>query len=270
MIRALLVDLDGTLLDNDVERFIAAYFDLLAGDLLRFGAKDQILRAIMQGTKAMLDNDDPQRTLAEIFYEVFGGATGAAGSDVAPVVAAFYEKTYPQLAPLTRPKDGAGQLLQAAQSKGLDVAIATNPLMVRRAIEQRLAWANVPVDKFEYSLITDVETFHFAKPRLSYFGEALARLGLLPGEAAMVGNDPKDDLAPAAALGIPVFQITETPPEATAGGGLPDAARWLQTDPAGDPHAPNRPDSLLARLKDSWPRHIYDASCDEACALQAG
>jgi len=40
MTRALLVDLDDTLLENDVGRFIAAYFDLLAGDLSAFGPKD--------------------------------------------------------------------------------------------------------------------------------------------------------------------------------------------------------------------------------------
>jgi hypothetical protein len=33
MIQALLVDLDDTLLENDLGRFLPAYFDLLAGEL---------------------------------------------------------------------------------------------------------------------------------------------------------------------------------------------------------------------------------------------
>src|SRR3990172_3907691 len=102
MTRALLVDLDDTLLENDVGRFIAAYFDLLAVSLSAFGSKDDVLRAILGGTKAMLANDDPQRTLADVFYDAFLGATGATLVDVAPVVSTFYARTYPQLASLTR------------------------------------------------------------------------------------------------------------------------------------------------------------------------
>src|SRR3990172_2640884 len=249
MTRALLVDLDDTLLENDVGRFIAAYFDLLAGDLSAFGPKEEVLRAILGGTKAMLASNDPQRSLADVFYDSFLGATGAAHADVAPVVSTFYARTYPRLAYLTQPKPGAAELLDAARTKGLDLAVATNPLMVRSSIEFRLAWAGVPVGTFDYALITDVETFHFAKPRLSYYAEALGRLGLLPGEAAMVGNDPTEDLAPAAALGLAVFHVSDTPQHGMAGGSLREAARWLQTDPAGDPIAANRPESLIARME---------------------
>lgn len=208
-----------------------------------------MLRAILDGTKAMLANDDPQRTLANVFYDSFLGTTGAAHADIAPVVSTFCARTYPQLAYLTQPKVGAAELLDAARTKGLDLAVATNPLMVRSAIELRLSWAGVPVGTFDCALITDVETFHFAKPRLSYYAEALGRLGLLPGEAAMVGNDPTEDLAPAAALGLAVFHVSDTPQHGMAGGSLREAAKWLQTDPTGDPIAANRPESLIARME---------------------
>ncbi|MBM2842841.1 MAG: DinB 2 protein [Anaerolineales bacterium] len=66
MIQALLVDLDDTLLENDLGKFIPAYFDLLAGELAPFGPKDQILGALLAGTKAMLGNEDPERTLAQV------------------------------------------------------------------------------------------------------------------------------------------------------------------------------------------------------------
>ncbi len=249
MTRALLIDLDDTILENDVGRFIAAYFDLLAENLSAFGSKDEVLRAILGGTKAMLENVDPQRTLANVFYDTFLGSTGAALADVARAVETFYTQTYPRLGNLTRPKEGASDLLDAARIKGLEIAVATNPLMIRKAIEMRLSWAGVPPGSFDYALITDVETFHFAKPRLSYYAEALARLGLLPGEAAMIGNDPAEDLAPAAALGLAVFHVSASPQDGMAGGSLRDAARWLQADPTGDPLAASRPESLIARLE---------------------
>jgi len=249
MTRALLADLDDTLLQNDVARFIAAYFDLLAGDLSAFAPKDEGLQAILGGTKAMLENDDPQRTLAEVFYDTFCRATGATRRDVEAAVQRFYAQTYPRLADLTRPMDGAGELLKAARARDITIAVATNPLMIRRAIELRLAWAGVPVGEFDYALITDVETFHFAKPRLAYYAEALARLGLLPSEAVMIGNDPAEDLAPAAGLGMAVFHVSGAPQEGLPGGDLRRAATWLEADPPGDPLAPNRPESLIARLE---------------------
>src|SRR3990172_4959193 len=211
MIQALLVDLDDTLLENDLGKFIPAYFDLLAEELATFGPRDQILAALLAGTKAMLGNEDPERTLAQVFYVSFESATGADPLQVAVVLDHFYRETYRQLSTLTRRKDGASDFLRAAFSQGLAVAVATNPLMIRPAIEHRLRWAGAPSDEFGYALITDVETLHFAKPRPAYFAEALAYLGRLPSEAAMVGNDPNEDLEPAASLGMPTFHVTASP-----------------------------------------------------------
>jgi len=249
MIQALLVDLDDTLLENDLGRFIPAYFDLLAGELAEFGPKDRILGAILAGTKAMLGNEDPERTLAQVFYASFEEATGADPLKVAVVLDHFYRGTYPQLATITRRKDGASDFLRAAFSQGLAVAIATNPLMIRPAIEHRLSWAGVPSDEFGYALITDVETLHFAKPRPAYFAEALAYLGRLPTEAAMVGNDPNEDLEPAASLGMPTFQVTGSPVDGGPSGDLAEASRWLAAQAQVEPPPVNQPAALIARFE---------------------
>ena len=86
MIQALLVDLDDTLLANDVARFLPAYFDLLASDLSVFAPKDQVLTALLAGTKAMLGNEDPELTLAAVFYRSFEAAVGAGQEKVAVVL----------------------------------------------------------------------------------------------------------------------------------------------------------------------------------------
>jgi FMN phosphatase YigB (HAD superfamily) len=249
MIRGLLIDLDDTLLENDLARFIPAYFDLLAGSLSAFGPKEQVLGAILAGTKAMIGNDDATRTLAEAFFASFRSSTGADPTTVAAVLEGFYRDVYPRLENLTRPKPGASELLRAAKSQGLVIAVATNPLMIRPAIEQRLAWAGVPVDAFEYALITDVETFHFAKPRPAYVAEALAYLGLLPGEAVMIGNDVGEDLDPAASLGLPVFNAAASATDDRASGDLMEAARWLAAQTAAESAPVHRPESLIARFE---------------------
>jgi len=249
MIHALLVDLDDTLLENDLSRFIPAYFDLLAEELSAFAPKERVLTAILAGTKAMVGNEDPRRTLAEIFYQVFQSATGADPAAVADSLGHFYAQTYPRLASLTHPKEGAAALLRAASARGLEIAVATNPLMIRPAIEQRLSWAGVPTPLFPYALISDVETFHFAKPRPAFFAEALAYLGRLPSEAVMVGNDQTEDLDPAAALGLPVFHVTSAPDGEASAGGPAEAVRWLESRLEEERPSVTRPEALIARFE---------------------
>jgi hypothetical protein len=107
----------------------------------------------------------------------------------------------------------------------------------------------VPVGTFDYALITDVETFHFAKPRPAYFAEALAYLGRLPSEAVMVGNDLAEDLDPAAALGLPVFHVTATPVDGRPSGDLIGAARWLAEVIQAEVPPALQPQALVARFQ---------------------
>ena len=109
-------------------------------------------------------------------------------------------------------------LVQAALASNLRLAVATNPLFPRIAIDHRLAWAGVPSDRFAYDLVTSYETFHSAKPQLAYYAEILGHLGVPPSRAAMVGDSPSDDLSPARALGMAVFHVSPSPIQSTPAG----------------------------------------------------
>jgi hypothetical protein len=121
--------------------------------------------------------------------------------------------------------------------------------MIDVAIEHRLAWAGAPPSAVDYALISDVEGFHFAKPQLAYFAEVLGHLGRLPTEAVMVGNDPTEDLDPAAALGLPVFHLSPAPAEGRPGGDYHEALRWLEAIGGEEPQPANRPEALVARFE---------------------
>ena len=95
--------------------------------------------------------------------------------------------------------------MRAAFARGLAVIIATNPLFPTTAIEQRLAWAGVPVDEYPYALVTTYENMHAAKPQPAYYREILAAIDCPPDRALMVGDDWKNDIAPAAAVGLHTF-----------------------------------------------------------------
>jgi len=75
-IRAILFDLDGTLLPQDQNAFIGAYFKGLIKALLPLGADARALEAaVWQGTGAMMKNDG-SKTNRACFAEVFMARTG--------------------------------------------------------------------------------------------------------------------------------------------------------------------------------------------------
>ncbi len=238
MIKALLYDLDDTLLSNDLAEFLPAYSRRLITHFPPATDPARFLKALMHGTAAMRDNTDPGRVLFDQFADFFFPAMGWQFAEAWPRFLEFYRTSYRELRELTRPVPGARGLLEWSLEAGFQVVIATSPLFPLEAIRERLRWAGI--DDLPFHLITAIETSRFSKPRPEYFAEILARLGLRPDEALLIGNDPADDLAPAAALGLPHFWIApdgSTPPahgrSAAQPVGVGDLAafqRWAQAE----------------------------------------
>ncbi len=265
MISALLIDLDDTLLVNDMKRFLPVYLDRLGEYLSNLAPADQIVSLVMAGSLAMIENSDPTRTLQQVFADHFFPHLDVEEKDLVPEINRFYAEVFPSLQALTARREEARQLVEAALKKGIEVVIATSPLFPLPAIEHRLAWAGVPLNVYPYALVTSYENFHFAKPRLEYYAEILARLGLPPHQAAMIGNDPTDDLTPAQSLGLAVFDVNHDSDQ-FPGGDLLDAVDWIdrahqevQNDAEGQLEA------ILARLRgDLSALHTLLPSLNEA------
>ena len=207
MIKTILLDLDDTLLDNPIDRFLPAYLQRVAAYLANRIPPDRLLAELMRGTQAMLDNLDPTRTLEAAFAASFYPALGERPEELAPLFERFYQQDFPALRELTATRDGAQAFIDKLSEPGYEIVIATNPLFPRIAIEERLRWAGLPPAELPLELITTYEDSHFAKPRPEYYAEILGRMGRSPVEAVMAGDDPEGDLAPAKSLGMPVFHL---------------------------------------------------------------
>jgi hypothetical protein len=160
----------------------------------------------------------------------------------------FYTTVFPTIQTITTRYPETDQFMNAIFETGYEVVIATSPVFPRTAILQRLEWAGVPVDQFNYTLITSYEDFHFTKPHLEYYAEILGRLGKPSQEAVMIGNDPINDLEPAQTLGMAVFHAHPSSPDEYPGGSLTDALSWLEDLPEhSNDRSTSRPEILLAR-----------------------
>jgi FMN phosphatase YigB (HAD superfamily) len=249
VITTLLLDLDDTLLGNSDEIFIPAYFEKLSQHLSEIVPKERMLSQIIAGTTAMLENKDPVYPLKEVFDRVFYPGIQLSYEQLLPMTDEFYSIEFPKLQPLTKSIPASRELVKYAFSNDMEVVIATNPLYPQTAVEQRLEWAGLSVDQFEYSLVTSYENSRFAKPRLEYYAEILAKLGRNPHDAVMIGNDRSDDIDPARALGIASFHISNGSSSDVPSGTIRDALEWLKREPdILDPRTAAVPRSLSARL----------------------
>ena len=232
-LRAVLLDLDDTLLGNDIERFLPPYFAALGRRMAQFVAPDDLVKMLLASTRVMMKNDDPAITNQQAFDADFFPRLGRPAASVRPTIAAFYEEDFPALKRHTQPRPQARPLVQALFDQGFDVVIATNPMFPRRAIEHRLDWAGV-LD-FPFKLVTSYENSHFCKPNPHYYEEILGRLGCRPDQAMMVGDDLSNDIEPAAQVGLHTYWIVESPaqadPASYAGrhGNLADCLAWVQS-----------------------------------------
>lgn len=237
----LLIDLDNTLLENDMEVFIPAYLKSLGEHLANHISPERLIPALLDATQCMLQNNQPDRTLKQVFDAEFYEPLGLDQSAMEKPIAEFYARRFPALRSLTKQQPAALGLLQEAAERGYELVLATNPLFPRTAILQRLNWAGVSLETNPFQLIPSYETFHFAKPNPAFFAEILGQLGWPQKPVLMVGDDPYNDIIPAARIGLPTFWVSNHPPTKVAEnfspsgyGKLADLIDWLHRSEIAD------------------------------------
>lgn len=205
--RAILLDLDDTLLINPMSEYIPAYVKRLSDHLEEMIAPGLFQAGLRSGVNAMEENNGSELTNAQAFLTNFCPAVGYTAEELRPMFEQFYADEYPKLRSITKPIPEARMLMDWLARKNIPVVIATNPLYPVAAVEHRLSWAGIPVTDFDYSLITTFEHMHAAKPQPEYYREILRRLDQRPENCLMVGDDWRRDIVPATSIGITVYQI---------------------------------------------------------------
>jgi FMN phosphatase YigB (HAD superfamily) len=230
VLAGVLFDLDGTLLDIDIDEFLQRYFQALSpaiADIL--GNHDQPhagLEAVLSGTRAMWA-PHYGRTNKEVFEEHFLELTGVdlTLEPAAAALARFYAEEFPLLRGSSGPTPGARECVTRALDLGLKVAIATNPIFPRAAIVERMRWADVA--DLPIHVVTSYENMFATKPLATYFAQTAEMLGTAPSKALMVGDDRALDMA-ASDIGMYTYYVgTDDPPPVDYSGDLLELAELL-------------------------------------------
>ncbi len=207
MIEAVLFDLDDTLLGNDIDQFLPHYFDRLGRYAAPHYPPDTFIPLLLAGTQAMVESQNSAETNRDTFWQYFAEKTGADRAKTEAFFDQFYANEFEPLKAQTHALPAAPKLVDHCFSQGLKVVVATNPLFPRTAIEARMRWGNVGLDRFDYDLVTTYEVMHATKPNPAYYREILARIDVAPQNAIMVGDSWVNDIAPANVVGLSTWWI---------------------------------------------------------------
>jgi phosphoglycolate phosphatase len=187
MIKAVVFDLDGTLIDS-AEDLRVALNRLLAEEALRPLALAEVVPMIGDGAAKLVE-----RALAA----AGGGSSAGALPELTRRFLAHYE---PHAARRTRAIPRAAEALTALAAQGLALAICTNkPEQPTRRI-----LAALDLERHFAAVVGGDSVPGRPKPDPAMVLAAVDRLGVASHEAVMIGDAPNDVLA-ARAAGLPVL-----------------------------------------------------------------
>lgn len=205
-LKAILFDLDGTLLPMNQDIFVKTYFGLLAKKLTPYGFEsEKLISAIWTATKDMIKNTSGRLNEA-VFWETFSQLLGQEVLTKKDLFEDYYVNEFQNVKNVCGFNPKSSQTIKALKEKGLTLILATNPLFPPIATESRMNWAGL--HKNDFALYTHYENSTCCKPNPQYYKDILSQLKLDPKECLMVGNDVAEDGA-AKKVGIDVFLITE-------------------------------------------------------------
>lgn len=207
LFRAVLFDLDGTLLATDFDELMPSYLQLVSERFAKWVDKEAFIKQLLASTQAAMECRDPNFTVLEAFSRDFFPKVGL-DREYLRIFYDFYQKEFKRLGQNAARREGSREAVDAALERGYKVVVATNPLFPEVAIRERLAWAGL--DKVPFALITTGENMHFCKPYSEYYWEIADLIGCAPRECLMVGNDPVYDL-PAGKIGMKTFFLGDGP-----------------------------------------------------------
>ena len=204
MIKNFFFDLDGTLLQMDIDRFTKIYFNGI-GNLVSKFSFEEFMSYMNAGIKAMYKNDGT-KTNEEAFISTFEALSGYNFNEYKDIYDNYYLTNFDECKKACNINGAARLIVDILKEKGYRIFIATNPLFPRVATMKRLEWLGLSIDEFE--CVTTYENYHYAKPNPMYFKEICDKFNADPKESVMVGNDVLEDGC-CKALGMKLILLTD-------------------------------------------------------------
>lgn len=209
--KAILFDLDGTLLPMDMKEFTEGYFvDLYkSARVPEIDIKD-FIDIVWKSTYAMMKNDGSV-TNRDAFWNSFAALTGYSAEEIEEIdrkCLSFYGNEFKASKRFCQDNPLAKKAVAVAREKAEKVILATNAIFPKVGQLSRLEW--IDLKEADFDLITNYESGYYCKPNPKYFLDIMEKMNLKPEECLMIGNDEREDMLCASSVGIDCFLVTDT------------------------------------------------------------
>jgi len=206
VIKNIIFDLDGTLINTKQDVFNKRFFEIVYKRFEEEGYKGkQICEVMMEGISLMLKNDGKDSN-ENIFIKNLIKETNISIDKLNNIFKKFYDSDYDLLKDCVNKIEVTNTIIETLKEKGYNLILATNPLFPKIAIEKRARWGNIDCSNFSY--ITSYENSSYCKPNINYYKEIIDKNNLKNEETIMIGNDLIEDLV-IEELNIPCYINTD-------------------------------------------------------------
>lgn len=204
-IRAVLFDLDGTLLRVQMAEFIPRYIHGLAKYCVDYVTPKKFEQAMLSAIRSLIRHTgDGEITNEQRLFSILQQQLTVPEKVLRQALESYRQGDIEELQPLVKSIPLATTIVKECLQQQIPLVLATNPVFPEFMISARLKWAGL--DDLRFDHLTSYENSRYCKPQSGYFSEIAAQLGIEPKHCLMVGNDTQHDLA-AAAVGMQTFLV---------------------------------------------------------------
>jgi FMN phosphatase YigB (HAD superfamily) len=204
LLKAVLFDLDNTLIRFDEREFFEAYIPRISTVFSDMMPPETLITKLLLSTQ-MLVNNNGQMSNAEYFMSSFSQGYEGYKEEIWKRFIKFYETEFDLFQALVSVTPGVHEVFVKLKKTGVKLVIASNPIWPQVVQRKRLSWAGL--GDWDFELVTSIENMSYCKPHIEYYLEVCQKINEKPEGCLMVGNDPVNDLV-VAKIGMKTFLAT--------------------------------------------------------------
>lgn len=190
--KAILFDLDGTLLQMDNDEFLKRFEEVMVPYFISLGYDGNEFSRAYSSTFYKMIKNDGSKTNEEVFFkallEVYKDKEKL-NSDLN----LFYENALDEVCTILKRDQYPRLLIDLLKERGYKLILATNPLFPKEFTYKRIRWAGLEPDDFSY--ISTYDNSSYSKPSREYYLDLISKNRLMDDELIMIGNDIDDDFS---------------------------------------------------------------------------
>ncbi len=190
--KAILFDLDGTLMPMDNDKFEKLYLSTLGQKLAPFIEPKSLMKNMMEALQVMMQDESNVKN-ETIFFDHFKEKIGhELFSELEPKFDDYYRNEFEVLKTGFDDNTEMIRTIDYLKDKGYRLIVATNPMFPPIAVEKRLEFSGLDIDDFDF--VSNFQIHTATKPQERYYEEVLRHNNLKAEDCLMVGNDMEEDM----------------------------------------------------------------------------